>query len=51
MVNITIVLFVFYVGIYKQEVYRLLYYTKVNFLSKTALRVVVKIIATIVLAC
>ena len=50
MANITIALFTLYTGIYGQEVYKLLYYTKVNFLSKTALGVIVRIITVIVLA-
>ena len=50
MANIITALFALYAGICGQEVYRLLYCTKVNFLSKTALGVMVRIIIVIVLA-
>ena len=49
MANIIIVLFIFCAGIYGRKVCKLLYYIRVNFLSKTALEVVVRIIIAIVL--
>jgi hypothetical protein len=49
MANITIVLFTLYTGIYRQGVCKLLYYIKVDFLSKIVLGVIVKIITVIIL--